>query len=54
MRIIATAFTCEPNLGSEYEVGWRWALSLGKVANTVALTRRSSYNNIPELEDIET
>ena len=53
IKIVATAFTCEPNLGSEYEVGWRWSISLGKVANTLVLTRRSSYNNIPASEEID-
>ena len=53
IKIVATAFTCEPGLGSEYEVGWRWSFSLSKVASTLVLTRRSSYNNIPAVEEID-
>ncbi len=28
MRVLLSAYACEPNRGSEAEVGWRWALEL--------------------------
>lgn len=47
-RLVAIlAFTCEPNLGSEYEVGWRWAEAAGKTVRAIVLTRRASFSNIP-------
>ncbi len=46
MKIIATAFTCEPNLGSEYEVGWRWSQALGKFSDSLVLVRKKSFDNL--------
>lgn len=51
--VCAVAFTCQPDLGSEYEVGWRWTIAAGQSRRVLVLTRRASYTAIPveEKED---
>ena len=39
IRLLVSAFACEPGGGSEQEVGWRWALELSGVANVTVLTQ---------------
>ena len=34
-KILISAYACEPNKGSEPEVGWQWALTLSKLGNQV-------------------
>lgn len=46
-RVAVIAFTTQPGLGSEYEVGWRWALLAGQAARAVVLTRRECFEAIP-------
>lgn len=38
MRILLSAFSCAPNLGSESGVGWRWALELSREHDVVVVT----------------
>jgi glycosyltransferase involved in cell wall biosynthesis len=47
LRLVATAFTCQPEAGSEYEVGWRWSQAAGVAANALILTRRACFEHIP-------
>ena len=46
-RIALVAFTAQPGLGSEYEVGWRWALLAARVTRATVLTRRACWEAIP-------
>ncbi|REL36562.1 glycosyltransferase [Thalassotalea euphylliae] len=49
MKVLISAYACEPNRGSEAEVGWRWALENINAEHDVwVLTRR---NNKPVIED---
>lgn len=43
MKVLLSAFACEPNKGSEFAVGWNWALFLARAGHqVVALTRSES------------
>ena len=47
MNILLSAYACEPNKGSEPEVGWKWALSLSKRGHSVyVITRKNNKKNI--------
>lgn len=47
MRILLSAYACEPNKGSEPQVGWNWALNLAKQGHEVwVLTRSNNRENI--------
>jgi glycosyltransferase involved in cell wall biosynthesis len=40
VRVLLSAFACEPQFGSEQEVGWKWALHLAELGHEVwVLTR---------------
>ena len=47
MKILLSAYACEPNKGSEPEVGWRWAITLSKKGHEVyVLTRKNNIKSI--------
>ncbi|MCZ6744779.1 MAG: glycosyltransferase family 1 protein, partial [Alphaproteobacteria bacterium] len=47
MKILLSAYACEPNKGSEPEVGWRWALELARLGHEVwVLTRENNRTSI--------
>jgi glycosyltransferase involved in cell wall biosynthesis len=47
MRILLSAYACEPNKGSEPGVGWNWALEIEKLGHKVwVLTRRNNKESI--------
>lgn len=46
-RVALVAFTAQPGQGSEYEVGWRWALLAARIVRPVVLTRRACWDAIP-------
>jgi glycosyltransferase involved in cell wall biosynthesis len=47
VKVLLSAFACEPNVGSEFSVGWNWALSLARAGHQVAvLTRQQSRPGI--------
>ena len=46
-RAALVAFTAQPGQGSEYEVGWRWALLAARIVRPVVLTRRACWDAIP-------
>jgi len=49
MKILLSAYSCEPHKGSESEVGWRWATELSAKGNDVyVITRSNNQNNINE------
>lgn len=37
MRILLSAFACDPDKGSEFAVGWNWAMSLVRVGHEVVV-----------------
>lgn len=48
MKILLSAYACEPNKGSEPGVGWHWALELAKLGHEVWVLTRA--NNQPNIE----
>src|SRR6185312_1944966 len=51
-RILISAFACQPNKGSEYNINWNWAVGLAKMGFEVhCLTLRS---NRPLIEKVRT
>jgi glycosyltransferase involved in cell wall biosynthesis len=47
VKVLLSAFACEPNLGSEPEVGWKWAVHLAALGHDVwVLTREDSRGAI--------
>ena len=40
MKILLSAYACEPNKGSEPEVGWKWAINLVKAGHEVYVVTR--------------
>lgn len=52
MKILLSAFACDPNFGSDEEVGWRWALGLAAMGHEVwVLTRTSHQNSIEDYQN---
>lgn len=47
LRVLISAYACEPGKGSEPEVGWQWALQMARFHKVTVLTRR---NNQPGIE----
>jgi glycosyltransferase involved in cell wall biosynthesis len=41
LKVLLSAFACEPNRGSEMGVGWNWALSLAQAGHQVVVLTRS-------------
>ncbi len=61
MRVLLSAFACEPGRGSEQEVGWKWAVELarsGELERVVVLTQERNREGIerwiqrPEFADL--
>jgi len=48
MKILMSAYACEPGKGSEPEVGWRWACEMAKYHEVLVLTRS---DNRPVIEE---
>ncbi len=48
MRILLSAYACEPGKGSEPAVGWHWGLELARLGHTVWVLTRA--NNQPVIE----
>ena len=47
LKILLSAYACEPNKGSEPEVGWQWALNLSEEGHDVyVITRTNNRRNI--------
>jgi len=50
MNLLLSAYACEPNKGSEPEVGWRWMInSAKKYDNVVVVTRANNQKNIEKV-----
>ncbi len=37
LRVLLSAFECAPGVGSETEVGWRWAIEIGRLGHEVVV-----------------
>lgn len=48
MKILLSAYACEPNKGSEPAVGWQWAVELARLGHDVWVLTRA--NNRPNIE----
>ena len=46
MKILMSAYACEPFKGSEPEVGWQWALQMARFHDVTVLTRSNNRENI--------
>lgn len=47
MKLLLSAYACEPNKGSEPGVGWEWALEIARLGHEVwVLTRTNNRSNI--------
>lgn len=54
LKVLQSAYACEPGKGSEPEVGWQWALQMARFHDVTVLTRannepaiRAGLENIP-------
>lgn len=43
MNVLLSAFACDPQFGSDEEVGWRWALEAARQGHTVCVLTRTSH-----------
>jgi glycosyltransferase involved in cell wall biosynthesis len=50
VKILLSAFACEPHRGSEPEVGWKWALHLAQLGHEVWVLTRSASRSAIETE----
>lgn len=48
MKVLISAYACEPNKGSEPGVGWNWAKQIAWFAETHVITRANNRNAIEE------
>ncbi len=42
LNVLISAYACEPNKGSEPEVGWQWALQMARFHDVTVLTRANN------------
>ena len=48
LKVLISAYACEPNKGSEPEVGWQWALQMARFHDVTVLTRSNNRRAIDE------
>ena len=48
MKVLLSAFACQPGVGSEYAVGWNWAFGLAKAGHDVTVVTRSEARSAIE------
>ncbi len=48
MKVLLSAYACEPDKGSEPGMGWHWALGIARLGHEVCILTRE--NNLPSLE----
>src|SRR5215211_1721476 len=46
LKVLMSAYACEPGKGSEPEVGWQWALQIARFHDVTVLTRRNNRAGI--------
>ena len=42
MKLLISAYACEPNRGSEQEVGWKWATEMSRIHDVTVVTQEKS------------
>lgn len=52
MRVLLSAYACEPNRGSEPEVGWQWAMHMRAHADEVWVLTRLNNKNVIEADSL--
>ena len=51
LKVLISAYACEPGKGSEPEVGWQWALQMARHHDVTVLTRANNRQAIePAIE----
>ena len=48
LRVLISAYACEPGKGSEPEVGWQWALQMARFHDVTVLTRANNRGPIEQ------
>ena len=46
LKVLLSAYACEPGKGSEPEIGWQWALQMARFHNVTVLTRANNRGSI--------
>ena len=46
MKVLVSAYGCEPNKGSEPGIGWQWCLQLARLGEVHIITRSNNKENI--------
>src|SRR6266436_5550763 len=46
LKVLISAYACEPAKGSEPEVGWQWALQMARFHDVTVLTRTNNQSAI--------
>jgi glycosyltransferase involved in cell wall biosynthesis len=46
LKVLMSAYACEPNRGSEPEVGWQWALQMARFHDVTVVTRANNQQVI--------
>src|SRR2546423_14793992 len=46
LKVLISAYACEPGKGSEPEVGWQWALQMARFHDVAVLTRENNRGPI--------
>jgi glycosyltransferase involved in cell wall biosynthesis len=46
LKVLLSAYACEPNKGSEPEVGWQWALQMARFHDVTVITRTNNRSAI--------
>ena len=49
LKILLSAYACEPNKGSEPEIGWKWATTLSNLGHEVYVITRRNNKELIEL-----
>ena len=45
LKVLLSAYACEPNKGSEPGVGWNWLIEIAKLNHKVTVITRSNKKN---------
>src|SRR6185503_6479039 len=46
LKVLISAYACEPHKGSEPEAGWQWALQMARFHEVTVLTRSNNRQSI--------
>lgn len=46
MKVLVSAYACEPNHGSEPAVGWNWVTQIATFADVTVITRENNRYSI--------